>query len=160
MNKPLALILAVAAFGIMAPAGVAYADPPWERGNHDGKDNDRHERNHERHADYGRGKIAFHDEDRVYIREYIGHEYREHCPPGLAKKHNGCRPPGHAKHYTIGRPLDAVVVYEEVPEPLLVRLQPVPAGYRYVMVDRDVLLISEASKKVIDAVTLLSAVGH
>lgn len=38
--------------------------------------------------------------------------------------------------------------------------QPVPRGYEYVRVDNDVLLIAEASKKVIDAVTLLSAVGN
>jgi hypothetical protein len=25
-----------------------------------------------------------------------------HCPPGLAKKHNGCMPPGHAKRYNRG----------------------------------------------------------
>ena len=28
----------------------------------------------------------------------------EHCPPGLAKKHNGCMPPGLAKrHYNVGQ---------------------------------------------------------
>jgi hypothetical protein len=32
-----------------------------------------------------------------------------HCPPGLAKKHNGCQPPGHAKkqgYYRIGDRID------------------------------------------------------
>jgi hypothetical protein len=30
---------------------------------------------------------------------------RGNCPPGLAKKHNGCLPPGQArKRYVVGRP--------------------------------------------------------
>ncbi|MBI2234821.1 MAG: RcnB family protein, partial [Micavibrio aeruginosavorus] len=41
---------------------------------------------------------------------------------------------------------------------LLDLLGPPPRGHQYVQVDKDVLLIGEASKKVIDAVTLLSAV--
>ncbi|SLN09773.1 hypothetical protein PEL8287_00098 [Roseovarius litorisediminis] len=34
-----------------------------------------------------------------------GQKYYKDCPPGLAKKHNGCLPPGHAKshhRYRIG----------------------------------------------------------
>ncbi len=39
--------------------------------------------------------------------EYIGggqrHGGARHCPPGLAKKHNGCNPPGQVKHrYNVG----------------------------------------------------------
>jgi hypothetical protein len=34
-------------------------------------------------------------------RNSYGYGY-EHCPPGLAKKHNGCMPPGHAKRYDRG----------------------------------------------------------
>jgi hypothetical protein len=30
---------------------------------------------------------------------------RGHCPPGLAKKHNGCMPPGQAKKWQIGHQL-------------------------------------------------------
>ena len=69
-------------------------------------------------------------------------------------------PPGQAKKYRVGYPLPDDVVYVPVPRDLLVHLSPVPAGYQYVKVDKDVLLIAEASKKVIDAVTLLSAVGN
>lgn len=147
----------------------AHADPRWNRGERyryeyddDDRGRDRHEyeERHEHGHRHGRDRVVIVDEDRGYIREYISRDYHSHCPPGLAKKHNGCVPPGHARHYVIGRPLDDEVVYEEVPEPLLVRLRPVPRGYRYVMVDHDVLLMSEASKEIIDAVTLLSAVGH
>lgn len=100
------------------------------------------------------------DSERDYIRDYIRTDYRRHCPPGLAKKNNGCQPPGQAKKYRVGYPLPDDVIYVPVPRDLLVHLSPVPSGYQYVKVDKDVLLIAEASKKVIDAVTLLSAVGN
>lgn len=60
----------------------------------------------------------------------------------------------------IGQRLPGDVVFVPVPDDLLLRLRPVPAGYQYVQVDKDILLIGEASKKVIDAVTLISAVGE
>ena len=114
---------------------------------------------YERHYDdRDRNVIIINNSDRVVIREYINDDYYRHCPPGLAKKRNGCIPPGHAKRYVIGEPL--IVAYQPVPAYVVERLEPVPYGYRYVRVDQDVLLISEASKKVIDAVTLLSAVGR
>lgn len=116
---------------------------------------------HDRDDDYKHEKhVRISGHDRVVVTRYIVEDYHEHCPPGLRKKHNGCRPPGHAKkHYVIGQPLPEVVVWEPVPQPLLVQLEPVPVGYQYVRVDNDVLLVSEASHKVIDAITLLSAVG-
>ena len=44
---------------------------------------------------------------RVAVHEYYDDEYRggKRCPPGLAKKHNGCMPPGQAKKWQMGRPL-------------------------------------------------------
>ena len=77
------------------------------------------------------------------------------CPSGLAKKQNGCLPPGQAKKYRIGDTLPDD--HTDLPEDILTSLTP-PDGYFYAMVDKDVLLVSEASKKIIDAVTLLSAV--
>lgn len=107
------------------------------------------------------GKIIISISDRAVIQRYIDEDYRSNCPPGLAKKHNGCLPPGQAKkQFGIGFPLAGSVVFQPVPQHWLKHLQPIPAGYRYVRVDRDVLLIAEASKMVIDAVTLLSAVGQ
>ncbi len=98
--------------------------------------------------------------DRTVIREYVSGDYRRHCPPGLAKKRNGCLPPGQAKKYRVGERLPRDVVYYPVPRDLLAELAPVPSGYEYVRVDKDILLIGEATKKVIDAVTLFSAVGQ
>lgn len=101
--------------------------------------------------------IAITMADRLLIRQYLQDNVRSNCPPGLAKKQNGCLPPGIAKKYHMGQALPAGVGYKSLPSGLLGQLHPMP-GYRFVQVDQDVLLIAEAGKKVIDAVTLLSAV--
>lgn len=103
--------------------------------------------------------IVIGDNDREAIRHYIKEDHHRHCPPGLAKKKNGCLPPGQAKKYTIGHRLPDDVIWMPVSDDLLGHLKPVP-GYQYVQVDKDILLIGEATKKVIDAVTLISAVGN
>ena len=99
--------------------------------------------------------------DRSLIKAHIGERYKKNCPPGLAKKHNGCMPPGQAKKsYVVGEYLGHDIEYSALSGDLLKMLRPVPDGYMYVNVDKDVLLISQATKKVVDAVTLLSAVGN
>ena len=97
--------------------------------------------------------------NREVIKDYL-RENTRHCPPGLAKKNNGCLPPGIAKKYSIGRPLPDDVSYSALPTDLLKLLYPAPYGHKYVQVDKDVLLIDQATKNVIDAVTQLSAVGR
>lgn len=75
-----------------------------------------------------------------------------HCPPGLAKKHNGCLPPGHAKRWEMGRPLPRDVVYYPVPSGVSVHLGVPPPGYKYVRVAADILLIAVGTGMVIDAI--------
>lgn len=76
-----------------------------------------------------------------------------HCPPGLAKKGNGCMPPGQAKKpYSIGQRLPPDVVYYELPPALAVRLGAPPAGHRFVRVAADILLIAIGTGMVIDAI--------
>ena len=74
------------------------------------------------------------------------------CPPGLAKKANGCLPPGQARPWAIGRPLPADVVLYPVPMELQRRLGPPPAGYKYVRAASDILLIAIGTSMVIDAI--------
>ena len=47
------------------------------------------------------------DRDRTLVRTYYRNEYTAgRCPPGLAKKNNGCLPPGQAKKmWSVGQPL-------------------------------------------------------
>lgn len=94
-------------------------------------------------ANSGNVTVNFSDEDRVVLGNYYGDmESRGHCPPGLAKKHNGCMPPGQAKKWQVGRPLPRDVRYYDLPPNLTVRLTPPPSGYKYVRVAKDILLIA------------------
>ncbi|MCD8562509.1 MAG: hypothetical protein LRY54_00180 [Alphaproteobacteria bacterium] len=74
------------------------------------------------------------------------------CPPGLAKKNNGCLPPGLTKKYSIGAPLADDVAYTDLPKALRDVLGVPSHGKKYVQVDKDVLLIDTASKLVLDAI--------
>lgn len=88
----------------------------------------------------------------------IAHEYYEprfkagKCPPGLAKKHNGCMPPGQAKKWRMGYPLPRDVVYYPVPNSVSVQIGLPPAGYRYVRVAADILMIAVGTGMVVDAI--------
>jgi Ni/Co efflux regulator RcnB len=74
------------------------------------------------------------------------------CPPGLAKKGNGCMPPGQAKKWRVGQPLPRDVVYYPVPNEVSVRIGLPPPGYKYVRVAADILMIAVGTGMVIDAV--------
>lgn len=101
----------------------------------------------------GERVVLFADRDREVVRTYYVDTYRAGCPPGLAKKNNGCLPPGQAKkRYAVGTRLPQTVVYQPAPTILVQRLTPVPVGYRYVVVDGDVLLLNSASRLVVDAI--------
>ena len=108
---------------------------------------------HKKHAD----AVVFVDADRVaYNRYWIDTYGRGKCPPGLAKKHNGCLPPGQAKkRYVIGQPLPPIVVVERVPTVLVPRLRTAPPGYEYVWVDGDVLLMETRTRRISDAIAAL-----
>lgn len=105
-------------------------------------------------------RLGFDDDRRDAVRRYLENDFRRNCPPGLAKKHNGCLPPGLAKKYRVGDALPPGLDIRAVPRDLLDLLGTAPRGHQYVQVDNDILLIAEASRKVIDAVTLFSAVGN
>jgi hypothetical protein len=93
------------------------------------------------------------DRDRNTVYSYYRTEYGAgHCPPGLAKKNNGCMPPGQAKKWKVGKPLPREVVYYELPPPLIAQIGPPPSGYRYVRVAGDILMIAIGTSMVVDAI--------
>ncbi len=117
------------------------------------RDNDNDQGNRERRQLSPRQGVYFADRQKVFVRDYYGHEYgRGSCPPGLAKKNNGCMPPGQAKKWQIGRALPREVVYYDVPPTLSVQIGVPPSGYRYVRVAADILLIAVGTGMVIDAI--------
>jgi Ni/Co efflux regulator RcnB len=165
------LFAAALAFTLASAPALA-EKPEWAGGGKGGKhekhkdhDDDDHGKGgkHGKHGKHGKRNDErrevrvggyFVDRDRVVVREYYEHEYRgrKHCPPGLAKKNNGCMPPGQAKKvYMVGQPLPATVVYYPVPQPVLVTLPPPPPQHKYVRIAGDILLIAVGSSMVVDA---------
>ena len=95
----------------------------------------------------------FDDKHRVIVREYYQEEFRGgRCPPGLAKKNNGCMPPGQAKKWRYGQPLPRDVIYYELPRDVVVRMGVPPSGYKYVRVASDILMIAIGTRIVVDAI--------
>ncbi len=110
----------------------------------------------------GRGSdvtVVVSDRDRTTIYSYYRTEYvAGNCPPGLAKKHNGCLPPGQAKKmWVVGQPLPAGVYYEALPPVLLGRLSPAPTGYQYVRVASDILMLAVGTRMVTAAIADLGS---
>lgn len=88
------------------------------------------------------------DRDRNLVRTYYRNEYAAgRCPPGLAKKNNGCLPPGQAKKmWSVGQPLPPQIVYYPIQRELWTQLTPPPYGYEYVRVDDDIVLMMTATR--------------
>ncbi len=98
-------------------------------------------------------EVNFPDQDRRVIHDYYGDVARQgKCPPGLAKKQNGCMPPGQAKKWQIGRPLPRDVIFHPIPSDLAVRISVPPAGYKYVRVASDILMIAAGTGMVAAAI--------
>ena len=159
------LVLLIAAMLALAPA--IAAQPPWAGGGKGEKDGQKGKREHQKSEKGNSDKSSsrdttgstvrqgayFSDQHRVIVHDYYGEQFRTgRCPPGLAKKGNGCMPPGQAKKWTIGRPLPRDVIFYNVPRELVVQIGVPPAGYRYVRVASDILLIAVGTAMVIDAI--------
>ena len=98
--------------------------------------------------------VVFIDTQREAARSYFAKQHgRGNCPPGLAKKNNGCLPPGQAKkRYVIGQSLPHGIVVAELPVELSVRIGPAPAGYRYGILDGDLVKLAIGTLLVVDAI--------
>ncbi|AYH43071.1 hypothetical protein CDA09_06680 [Azoarcus sp. DN11] len=156
--------------------GVAYAEKPdhaggggWQRENGHGGKGGQHKRDRDeggdadrdsrdrgaRLGDEGSQRVVsrFEQRDRTVIREYFTREGGSgRCPPGLAKKGNGCMPPGQARKWAVGRALPRDVAYYDLPPALTVELGVPPAGHKFVRVAGDILMIAVGTGMVVDAI--------
>ncbi len=164
-------MLAFTIIGLLA-AGTAWAEKPDHAGGgkdkkHEQNDNDRHDgddgdRNHHNDGSYREGyadgmRAHFDDQQRNAVRNYYSERIHSgHCPPGLAKKHNGCMPPGQARMWVIGQPLPREVIFYELPPEIIVHLGTPPPMHRFVRVASDILLIAVGTGMVVDAIDDLS----
>ena len=147
-------IAAVALSILIAPSAVL-AEKGGNQGKGKGKGNSQQEYKHEGSQSKDSARVEFHfgEQDRRVVNDYYGTQARGgKCPPGLAKKGNGCMPPGQAKKWAMGRPLPRDVIYHDLPYDLMRRMPPPPAGHRYVQVAGDVLLIAVGTAMVVDAI--------
>jgi Ni/Co efflux regulator RcnB len=95
----------------------------------------------------------FGDRERSAVRDYYTRETRGgHCPPGLAKKNNGCMPPGQAKKWQLGQVLPRDVIYYDLSPRLSVEIGVPPPGYKFVRVASDILMIAVGTGLVVDAI--------
>jgi len=141
----------------------ALADKPSWAGNkgNSSKSNKKNQENsysHDQNSDAINLNVYFNNEQRKVIRNYYVEEYhRGHCPPGLAKKNNGCMPPGQAKKWKKGSPLPHDVVYYDLPSAVVIQLGRPPVGHRYIRVATDILLMAVGTGMIVDAIQDLNS---
>ena len=163
-GRSLLQIAVLAAMVAMGPAmaadnGKGNSDHQSSRDS-DKRDNDRRDGdkrdNDRRDGDRRDGDRRDHFERRQHdaVRTYYDNEQSRsgRCPPGLAKKHNGCMPPGQARKWQMGQPLPRNVTYYQVPRPLVIQIGEPPSGYRYVRVSSDILLMAIGTRMIVDAI--------
>ena len=164
------------AAGLLAGAGAMAEKPEWAGNGKQGKPDQKQMHKQPDRSAQGDGNAAprqaqanrpaksapapqlrtgsyFNDNQRTAVRDYYGEQYRVgNCPPGLAKKNNGCMPPGQARKWNVGRALPRDVVYYSVPQSVVIQLGAPPSGQRYVRVGSDILLLAIGTGMVIDAI--------
>jgi Ni/Co efflux regulator RcnB len=155
-TKKLISLVAIGIFLALAAGGV-WAEKPdsagknknkTEKGNQIEKENSGKE--HEKNRQDALVTFSFRDDDRRIVSDYFGDKARKgDCPPGLAKKGNGCQPPGQAKKWKKGYPLTDK--YYDLPNELVIRLPVPPLNHRYVRVAGDILMIAIGTNMVVDA---------
>lgn len=138
-------------------------------GKHGNKHSEKNERKAEKRADKDEKKAEkreredikqgayFNDQQRTYVREYYTTTYRDgkRCPPGLAKKNNGCLPPGQARNWVVGQPVPRNVTIYSVAPPVVRMLPPAPVGYKYARIGGDIVLVQQQNNVIVDIIQVL-----
>jgi len=142
-----AVMFTLAAFALSG--GPALAKQPDSPGNSDGKKSQPVQASGA--PSQADAYACFNPDRRTLIRNYYSDTLRSgHCPPGLAKKNNGCQPPGQIKKWNRGERLPGDVVYYDLPAALLRELGRAPEGERLIRVGTGLLLISVATGMILD----------
>jgi len=167
-SRVLALALAASAFCAGPALAKGHDDDDHGKGNGN-KHAQKHEAKAEKHAQKEQRKAEkreredikvgayFNDQQRSQVRQYYVQHYGhgKSCPPGLAKKNNGCMPPGQARRWDVGQPVPRGVAVYSVPQPVLVQLPPAPYGYRYARLGNDIVLVQQQNNLIVDIIVNL-----
>lgn len=97
--------------------------------------------------------------DHALIKVFLAEDYHEKCANEADQKKNKCPSPGQAGEYGVGAVLPADSGATNLPDKLRAQLKP-DAGHQYVRADGDVLLVNSSNRLIVDAVTLVSALGQ
>jgi len=167
--SPTHRIVALALATLMV-AGPALSKGKDDDDNRQGKDSGKHaqkfEEKQQKRESKERGKAEkrerkeiqpgsyFNDQQRTVVREYYVQNYSngKKCPPGLAKKNNGCMPPGQTRNWTVGQPVPRGVTIYSVPQPVIAQLPPAPYGYRYARIGGDIVLVQQQNNLIVDII--------
>ena len=120
----------------------------------DRKEDRKEEKRERKYIEQGK---YFNDQQRTYVREYYTTRYGsgKKCPPGLAKKGNGCLPPGQVRTWVVGQPIPRNVTIYSVPQPVILQLPPAPRGYRYARIGGDIVLVRQQNNLIVDIIQVL-----
>ena len=159
----------------LAIASILLAGPAFAKGkgDDDEKGGNKHSQKSEKHEDKDERKANkkaekreredikqgayFNDQQRTFAREYYTTTYKDgkRCPPGLAKKNNGCLPPGQARNWTVGQPVPRNVTVYSVAQPVVRMLPTAPVGYRYARIGGDIVLVQQSNNVIVDIIQVL-----
>ncbi len=145
--------IAISTIVFALSAGPSFAKKPDSPGN-SGKNKAEHSHQHDSTDRDGGAidRVFFNHDRQALIRQHYSQKRKSgKCPPGLAKKNNGCRPPGQVKKWHRGQPLPADLDYYDLPSALLHELGHTPEGQKIVRVGTDLLLIAIGTRMVIEA---------
>ncbi len=147
--KPTSCLAAFAVLAVLSSGG-AWADKPDWAGQNKASKAVKGNAHGKHKSD---GEHRFNDDSRRLVSDYYGSRVRAgKCPPGLAKKNNGCLPPGQAKKWAMGQPVPRDLRFYDLPKDLRSRLPPPPPEHRYVRIAGDILLIAVGTRMVVDAI--------
>lgn len=137
---------------ILACSTSAHADSKWNRGNDHHAQYEHHDR-YDRYDRYGR-----HDRGDDRYQKRVVYYHTSYRPDYQVVYYRPWQPVPVVSHYRVGDYLPSHVRCYDPPRSVVAVLPPVHRGTRYVQVDQNVYLVSEASKKILDAVVLFSGV--
>jgi Ni/Co efflux regulator RcnB len=164
MKRPIPSIrLATLVLACAFAAAPAFADKGGEHGHGHGHGGNGHGQGESKNGggEHGKRRVEevpvggyFNDRNRVVVRQYFANQYGhgKKCPPGLAKKHNGCMPPGQERHLALGEPVPSGVVLYPVPQQVVAQLPPPPYGYRYARIGNDIVLVRSDTQLIVDII--------
>lgn len=165
-NSKNSLRIVALAIASLLMAGSAIAKKDGDEHDKGDKHSEKHEHKAEKRAEKAEKKAEkrqredikqgayFNDQQRTLVREYYTTTYSnsKRCPPGLAKKNNGCLPPGQVQDLVVGQPVPRNVTVYQVAQPVIRKLPPAPVGYRYERIGGDIVLVQQENNIIVDVI--------